>query len=94
MQAIDLTWTAEDNRCFATRFWMPPNEQCSTWWLEAESPTQAEVWVNGHAVGTLGNDNPTLEITQAIAMGENALTVRLMGAAEWQALRVVPYACA
>lgn len=95
MQPISLVWTPMDNGRFSAQFFMPPNDQCSTWWLEVEPPLQAEVWVNGLVVGSLEPEVSMLEVTAAVVMGENTLTLVLQGQPiESERCQVVPYPCA
>jgi hypothetical protein len=74
-------------------FVMPPNEQCASWWIEAESGFQGEVWVNGQPVGQLSA--VPLEVTQAVAMGENVITMRIDSLPRQApaSLACVPYPC-
>ncbi|MCB9436404.1 MAG: hypothetical protein H6673_05340 [Anaerolineales bacterium] len=95
MQPINLIWQAEDETRLLTHFIMPPNDQCSTWWLEVEAPVEAEVWVNGQALGLLDALTTIVDITHAVAIGENTIHLRLSdGMATLAGASVVPYPCA
>lgn len=95
MQPIKLTWQPEDETHISTHFIMPPNDQCSTWWLEVAAPVEAEVWVNGQSLGILDAVSTTVDITPAVAIGENTILLRLLvGATAWGSASVVPYPCA
>lgn len=95
MQPINLAWQTEDETHISTHFIMPPNDQCATWWLEVAPPVEAEVWVNGQALGMLDAVSATVDITHAVAIGENTLRLRLSaGLAAWGGALVVPYPCA
>ncbi len=70
---------------------MPPNDECSTWWLEMEGDIAGEVWVNGQRVGEL---EATQEITQFVAMGDNHLVLKLTGGGTaLQRVCCVPHPC-
>lgn len=82
-----------------THFDMPPNDECSVWWLESNTawPTEAHVWVNYEKLPLPMMCVPARwEITYAIAMDENIVTVQLTTLPSddfWQSLQIVPYPC-
>ncbi len=80
-------------------FDMPPNDECSVWWLEMDQawPEDAQVWVNYEQLPLPMTENPAKwEITYAIAMDDNVVTLQfttLPRADFWQQIQVVPYPC-
>lgn len=81
-------------------FEMPPNDECAYWWLELSQawPEMARLWVNYEELPLPPQFSPAKwEITYAIAMGENVVTLQIHGNISpnlWQAMRCVPYPCA
>lgn len=81
------------------RFEMPPNDECSYWWLELRQnwPVTARIWVNYEALPLPPEFSPAKwEMTYAIAMGENIVTLQLqelVTANLWQNGQCVPYPC-
>lgn len=80
-------------------FIMPPNDECSYWWLEFNQalPTSAKVWVNYEALPLPAHYSPAKwDITYAIAMDENLVTLQLRETVSIElcyTLLCVPYPC-
>lgn len=78
-------------------FEMEPNDECSSWWLELDIAIDGELWVNGDYISRLDEiDPPQIEITNAVAVGENFIFIRAAkaGLSGWQKAVCVPYPCA
>jgi hypothetical protein len=70
------------NAWYATEFVMPPNEECSVWWLEAEGIEFAcQIWLNGQSLGSHwgGFTRFRLEVTHAVHMERNLVVIRVEG---------------
>jgi hypothetical protein len=63
-------------------FEMPLNDECSTWWLELATPlpTSAQVWVNYEPIDL----QRPLDVTYAVFMGKNVVTVYMTEGEQWQ----------
>ena len=77
-------------------FLMLPNDECSTWWLELTEPlpSGARVWVNYEEIVLAGRTRE--DITFAVAMDDNVVTLCLPMAAlptAWYKMACVPYPC-
>lgn len=78
------------------RFEMGPNEHCASWWWETESELEGELWINGQAISLDNKQIPShLDITDAIAIGENTIILRLAAPqlASIHTIFCVPYPC-
>ena len=81
-------------------FTMPPNDECSYWWLELAQdwPTNTRIWVNYEALPLPPQFAPAKwEMTYAIAMGDNVVTIQASSASAAQicgGMCCVPYPCA
>ena len=81
-------------------FTMPPNDECSYWWLELAQtwPAHARIWVNYEALPLPPQFSPAKwEMTYAIAMGDNVVTIQTTSESTAQlcgGMRCVPYPCA
>lgn len=65
---------------YATTFEMPPNDECSVWWLEAQGIYHAcRLWINGQEVGAHwgGFTRFRMEITDIVQMETNLLVIQV-----------------
>jgi hypothetical protein len=83
-----------------THFDMPPNDECAYWWLTFPSklPDHARLWVNYEEIETESEyDPPRWDITFAIAIGDNVVTLQLTKPVDkdslWREVACVPYPC-
>lgn len=79
-------------------FEMPANDECAYWWLEVGGPLpdHTRIWVNYEEIDPVSDYfPPRWDITYAVAMGENVITLRINDTVtgQWRKMHVVPYPC-
>lgn len=75
-------------------FEMPPNDECSVWWLEGRGQQLGcEFWLNGMYIGVGQPDRFRLEVTHAVRMEENVLLMRQPQGAGWTSIVIRPFDC-
>jgi len=73
-------------------FEMPPNDECSVWWLEGSGST-GDIWLNGMLVGAGTPGQWRLDVTHAVTMEENIIIVNHQTSEQWTSMVLHPYPC-